>query len=50
MNVFLPGETPNWWQLSVGDSGFIPAGCRHAFFNASDAAAKFLFSVAPAYR
>jgi quercetin dioxygenase-like cupin family protein len=50
MNVYLPGETPNWWQLEPGDSGFIPAGCRHAFFNASDAYAKFLFSVAPTYR
>ncbi|MGH6926714.1 MAG: cupin domain-containing protein, partial [Dongiaceae bacterium] len=50
MNVYLPDETPNWWELNPGDAGFIPAGCRHAFFNTSDRPARFLFSVAPTYR
>jgi quercetin dioxygenase-like cupin family protein len=50
MNVYLPAETPNWWELNPGDAAFIPAGCRHAFHNTSDAMAKFLFSVAPTYR
>jgi quercetin dioxygenase-like cupin family protein len=50
MNVVLPAETPNWWELSPGDAGFIPAGAAHSFHNTSDAMAKFLFSVAPDYR
>jgi quercetin dioxygenase-like cupin family protein len=50
MNVYLPGESPNWWELNPGDSAYIPSGCRHSFFNSSDAMAKFLFSVAPKYR
>jgi quercetin dioxygenase-like cupin family protein len=50
MNVHLPGETPNWWELNPGDAGFVPARCQHAFHNTSDAMAKFLFSVAPDYR
>ena len=40
INVYLPDETPNWWELNPGDAGFIPAGCRHAFFNTSDRPAK----------
>ena len=50
MNVYLPFESPNWWEMSPGDAAFIPEGCAHAFFNSSDSAAKFLFSVAPTYR
>ncbi|MCX7305446.1 MAG: cupin domain-containing protein [Hyphomicrobiales bacterium] len=50
MNVHLPDEQPNWWELKEGDAAFIPAGCAHAFANTSDAMAKFLFSVAPVYR
>jgi quercetin dioxygenase-like cupin family protein len=50
MNVYLPSESPNWWELNPGDSAYIPSGCRHSFFNSSDAMAKFLFSVAPKYR
>ena len=50
MNVYLPSESPNWWELNPGDSAYIPGGCRHSFFNSSDAMAKFLFSVAPTYR
>ena len=49
-NVYLPDETPNWWELSQGDSAFIPGGARHAFFNTSDAMAKVIFGVAPEYR
>ena len=50
INVYLPSETPNWWELSPGDAAFIPEGCTHAFLNSSDRPAKFLFSVAPTYR
>jgi quercetin dioxygenase-like cupin family protein len=50
MNVHLPTETPNWWELNPGDAAFIPAGCGHSFHNTSDGMAKFLFSVAPTYR
>jgi quercetin dioxygenase-like cupin family protein len=50
MNVYLPETSPNWWELNPGDSGFIPAGCRHAFFNTSDGTAKVIFGVAPKYR
>jgi quercetin dioxygenase-like cupin family protein len=50
MNVYLPDETPNWWELGPGDAGFIPGGAVHAFHNTSDAMAQFLFSVAPDYR
>lgn len=49
MNVYLPDVSPNWWALSEGDAGFIPADTRHAYFNTSDAMAKFIFSVAPSY-
>jgi quercetin dioxygenase-like cupin family protein len=49
-NVFLPDADPNWWQLAADDSAFIPASCRHAFFNTSDSMAKVLFGVAPRYR
>jgi quercetin dioxygenase-like cupin family protein len=49
-NVFLPDATPNWWELRMGDAGFVPAGVAHAFFNTSDAAAKLIFGVAPRYR
>jgi quercetin dioxygenase-like cupin family protein len=50
MNIYLPDASPNWWEMSKGDSGFIPKGTRHAYFNTSDAPAKFIFSVAPKYR
>ena len=46
----LPDAVPNWWELNPGDGGFIPAECRHAFFNSSDGMAKLLFGVAPRYR
>jgi quercetin dioxygenase-like cupin family protein len=49
-NVYLPDESPNWWELRLGDSGFIPGGIQHAFFNTSDDVAKFIFGVAPSYR
>jgi quercetin dioxygenase-like cupin family protein len=49
-NVYLPDESPNWWELLPGDSGFIPGGTKHAFFNTSDDMAKFIFGVAPNYR
>ncbi|MDP9138318.1 MAG: cupin domain-containing protein [Pseudomonadota bacterium] len=49
-NTFVPDAGPNWWELNPGDSGFLPAGCRHAFFNTSDGMAKVLFGVAPRYR
>jgi len=50
VNVYLPDESPNWWALCPGDSGFIPGGTKHAFFNTSDHMAKFIFGVAPNYR
>lgn len=50
VNVYLPGETPNWWELAPGDAGFIPESVAHAFHNTSDTMARFLFSVAPGYR
>jgi quercetin dioxygenase-like cupin family protein len=50
MNVYLPNASPNWWEMKEGDAGFIPKGTRHAYFNTSDAPAKFIFSVAPKYR
>jgi oxalate decarboxylase/phosphoglucose isomerase-like protein (cupin superfamily) len=50
MNVYLPSESPNWWEMRPGDAAFIPEGVAHAFFNTSDLPAKFLFSVAPTYR
>jgi len=34
----------------LGDSGFIPGGIQHAFFNTSDDMAKFIFGVALSYR
>ena len=49
-NVYLPDDTPNWWEMRPGDSAFIPGGTRHAFFNTSDAMAKLIFGVAPDYR
>lgn len=49
-NVYLPDESPNWWEMLPGDSAFIPGGTRHAFFNTSDAMAKVIFGVAPGYR
>jgi quercetin dioxygenase-like cupin family protein len=49
-NVYLPEETPNWWEMTKGDSAFVPGGKNHAFFNTSDAMAKVLFGVAPQYR
>jgi quercetin dioxygenase-like cupin family protein len=49
-NVFLPDDHPNWWELAAGDSGFVPATCRHAFLNTSDGKARLLFGVAPRYR
>lgn len=49
-NLFLPEATPNWWEVNPGDSGFIPGGVAHAFFNTSDAMAKLIFGVAPRYR
>jgi quercetin dioxygenase-like cupin family protein len=49
-NMFMPDTSPNWWELNPGDSGFMPANCRHAFFNTSDGVAKVLFGVAPRYR
>lgn len=49
-NVYLPEETPNWWEMRPGDSAFIPGGTRHAFFNTSDAMATVIFGVAPEYR
>jgi quercetin dioxygenase-like cupin family protein len=49
-NVYLPDATPNWWEMNKGDSGFIPTGTEHAFFNTSDAMAKIMFGVAPDYR
>lgn len=50
LNVLLPEATPNWWELGPGDSGFMPGGTAHSFFNTSDAMAKVLFGVAPRYR
>jgi quercetin dioxygenase-like cupin family protein len=50
LNVYLPDAAPNWWELNPGDSGFLPARCRHAFFNTSDGMAKMIFGVAPKYR
>jgi quercetin dioxygenase-like cupin family protein len=49
-NTFIPDSDPNWWELKAGDSGFIPASSRHAFFNGSDRMARILFGVAPRYR
>jgi quercetin dioxygenase-like cupin family protein len=49
-NTFIPDSDPNWWELKAGDSGFIPASSRHAFFNGSDSMARVLFGVAPRYR
>ena len=49
-NVYLPDDSPNWWELRPGDSGFIPGETKHAFFNTSDHMAKFIFGVAPNYR
>lgn len=49
-NVYVPDADPNWWELNAGDAGFLPASCRHAFFNTSDAMAKLIFGVAPKYR
>ena len=49
-NIHVPDAAPNWWELNAGDAGFLPAGCRHAFFNTSDAAAQVIFGVAPKYR
>jgi len=49
-NVYLPDDSPNWWEMRPGDSAFIPGGTRHAFFNTSDAMAKLTFGVAPGYR
>ena len=28
VNVYLPDETPNWWELNPGDAGFIPGGMQ----------------------
>jgi quercetin dioxygenase-like cupin family protein len=50
VNVHLPDENGEWWELQEGDAAFIPGGCRHSFFNTTDASARFLFSVAPDYR
>jgi quercetin dioxygenase-like cupin family protein len=49
-NVYIPSAASNWWELKRGDAGFIPAKCRHAFFNTSSGTAKVLFGVAPKYR
>jgi quercetin dioxygenase-like cupin family protein len=49
-NIYLPDDSPNWWEMRPGDSAFIPGGTRHAFFNTSDAMAKVTFGVAPGYR
>jgi quercetin dioxygenase-like cupin family protein len=50
LNIHLPDSDGDWWELVEGDTAFIPNGCRHAFFNTSDARTEFLFSVAPFYR
>jgi quercetin dioxygenase-like cupin family protein len=50
LNVHLPDNDGEWWELVEGDTAFIPGGCRHVFFNTSDARTEFLFSVAPDYR
>lgn len=49
-NVYLPSETPNWWEMVPGDTAFVPGGVKHAFFNTSDAPARVIFGVAPDYR
>jgi quercetin dioxygenase-like cupin family protein len=48
-NIYLPDESPNWWELNPGDAAFIPGGVRHAFFNTSDGTSKVIFGVAPDY-
>lgn len=50
LNVHFPDEEGSWWELQPGDSAFLPAECRHVFFNTSDRRSRTLFSVAPAYR
>jgi quercetin dioxygenase-like cupin family protein len=50
LNIHLPDNDGEWWELVDGDTAFIPSGCRHVFFNTSDALTEFLFSVAPLYR
>ena len=50
VNVHLPDQDGEWWELGEGDAAFLPGGSRHAFFNTSDASTRFLFSVAPDYR
>jgi quercetin dioxygenase-like cupin family protein len=46
----LPENDGEWWELVEGDTAFIPGGCRHTYFNTSDARNEFIFSVAPDYR
>ncbi|MFM9843860.1 MAG: cupin domain-containing protein [Dongiaceae bacterium] len=50
LNIHIPGGEGEWWELTEGDTAFIPGGCSHAYFNTSDARCEFLFSVAPDYR
>jgi quercetin dioxygenase-like cupin family protein len=49
-NLYIPDASPNWWEMNPGDTGFLPGGVAHAFFNTSDAMARVQFGVAPLYR
>ena len=42
-------DVEDWWELGPNDTCFLPADCRHSFFNCSDGRVKLLFSVAPRY-
>lgn len=50
LNIHLPDDEGEWWELVAGDTAYIPGGCRHTYFNTSDARNEFIFSVAPDYR
>ena len=51
LNIHLPDDDEGeWWELTEGDTAFIPGGCHHTYFNTSDARCEFIFSVAPDYR
>ncbi len=37
LNIHIPGGEGEWWELTEGDTAYIPGGCLHTFFNTSDA-------------
>jgi quercetin dioxygenase-like cupin family protein len=48
LNIHVPdAEGQVWFELNPRDGFYIPAGCRHQYYNMGQGKAEFVFGIAP---